>query len=157
MPWFVHKDDDRTTYQELWGKSESNRQELARKGIAARISLRGNSLNGTLFFMGLLAGAEIALIIAGLDGTPLRLQAAFKPAAWGLLFLFFGLRPALGNLFPRHRGPEGEESLQRDECDWDFEAVRRSSAQRHQLWWLRVALTLSMFATSISVLWLIFA
>ena len=147
MPLRVHQQDTPNGYRANWAAAESNKQELAREGIRRRMATgRGSTLTGTLVLTGLVAGAEVALIVAFFKEPELRIVVRWLIFAFGLIC--GGIMPPLPkSIFPRHRKPEGKEALSRDQCDWDYEDARRSSNQRSQLWRMGVGLAVSLLCT----------
>lgn len=146
--------------QVMTGKDHEAQQDVlrriqsARSNIQIRSKARGASVMIMLVFVGFLVAAQVTIILSNGSGYQ---KLAIKPTIFGLLVILWGVLPTSGSLLPRYRGDEGSEALTNSEFDWFCEDVSRSSAQRQQLWRLRVAFAFSLLCTSVTVLMLLFA
>ena len=159
---YVHKRPDPNAVRELWNddghKATTDEQRIsAHRGIVQRTNHRGRSVASTLVFIGFLVAAQVALLGYGLTSDDPYLRLAVKPTIVALMFIFWGMWPTAGNLAPRWRGDEGVEALRKSDFNWYMEDVGRSSAQRQQLWRLRLAMTISLVATMVTLALLLFA
>ena len=152
----MYQHDAREEYRLNWLAAGDKRQLYARHGIQNRMSIgRGSILTGTLVLAGLVGSAEVALITAFFREPGLRVVTKLLIVA--LVLLCIGIMPpVLTALFPRHRKAEGKEALEREQWEWDYEDVRRSSHQRSQLWRMGAFLCLSLLCTIAALLQLFF-
>jgi hypothetical protein len=128
----------------------ADRIKEAHEGIKWRMTQRDRSYNISLLLAGLLATAQVSIMLAGLAaGGYWRFATLFNDV--GLLALVWGVLAILSGVFPTHKGDESVEAVSRHAIDWYEEDIRRSGAQRSQLWRLRVGLLVGLMLTVVTV------